>query len=49
MYDAKKENTKKNHKLTYDCIATTSYFGQQQSYNMLNTKTSYIPLDNIFY
>lgn len=49
MYDAKKEDTKKNRKLKYDCIATNGYFTSQHNYNMMNTKTSYIPIDNIFY
>lgn len=56
MYDAKKENTNKentdldlNLNLRCQCIATSSYFQNKHNCNLMNIKSSCIPIDNIFY
>lgn len=46
MYDAKLET--KDEELKYETIKDRMYFERIPNRNLLNTPTSYVPLDSLF-
>ncbi|MFD3157130.1 hypothetical protein ACFIJ5_09760 [Haloimpatiens sp. FM7330] len=50
MYNIKeKDDNDRKRSLRYNCISGRAYFEKTANCNMINIKTTYIPIDNIFY
>lgn len=47
MYDAKNIEENETENLKYSCLYERAYFKKIQSESLLNTKSSYVPIENV--
>jgi hypothetical protein len=47
MYDAKKDENSKDKHVQYDCISDRGYYSMCDHNNMVNIKSSYVPVEVI--